>query len=149
MSNSFDEYMSDSYECLLAKLRSAPRRAPRTPQQSVAHQNTASRVSDSVADCGDSSDDRFLETLLIKQQHKASNAPPAASRAPSTASHAPQQTARHEHTLLGAPRDASLPSAADERRREALRRLKNCEHSRRYWTRIRANPQLHDKVLMK
>ena len=93
MSNSLDEYMSDSDECLLAKLRSAPRRAPRAPQQSVAPQNTASRVSDSVADCGDSSNDRILETLLIKQQHKISSTPPAASRAPSTPSHAPPQTA--------------------------------------------------------
>ncbi len=119
MSNSLDEYMSESDECLPAKLRSAPRRAPRAPQQSVAHQNTASRVSDSVADCGDSSDERFL--VLIKRQHETSSAPPAASRAPSTASRAPQQTARREYTLLGAQRDASMSSTARERL--ALRRL--------------------------
>ncbi len=95
----------------------------------------------------DNSDESFL--VLIKQQQTASSAPPAASRAPSTASRVPQQTARHEHTLFGAPRDASLPSAADERRREALQRLKNCDRSRRHWARVYANPPLHAKLLAK
>ncbi len=72
MSNSVDEYVSDSNECLLAMLRSAPHRAPRAPQQSVTLQNNASRVSDSVADCGDSdSDERFLKTLARARSFSA------------------------------------------------------------------------------
>ena len=92
-----------------------------------------------------SDDERFL--ALLKQQQTASSARPAASRAPSTPSRALQQTSRRERTSLGAPRDASLRSAADESCREALRRLKNCERSRRRWTRIYADQQLYDKKL--
>ncbi len=107
-------------------------------------------MSSSIDDyLNDNSDPDKSFLMLLKQRQTASSATSAASRAPFISSRAPQQTPRREHTSLGAPRDASLPSAADERRREALRRLKNCEHSRCYWTRIRANPQLHDKMLAK
>ncbi len=93
----------------------------------------------------DNSDESYL--MLLKQRQTANSATPAASRAPSTPSRALQQTSRRERTSLGAPRDASLPSAADESRREALRRFKNCERSRRRWTRIYADQQLYDKKL--